>query len=362
MKILHTESSLGWGGQEMRILSEAKGLSARGYRFVFAVAKGARLAEMAKQEGFKIYEVRFKKIFALFAFIHLIWIIRKEKIHILNTHSSWDAWIGGIAARVCGKRVVRTRHLSTPTKGGINSVILFKILADFVVTTSSGIIPHILRQAKLSHSRCRMIATGVDPNCWKFDRQQSASFRESLGIPNESLIIGTLCVVRSWKGIEEFLLAAHLLRDVPALHWIIVGGGYLDAYKERAKQLSLHAVHFTGHLAYPQAALGAMDIFALLSTSNEGISQATIQAAYFSKPLITTSVGGLQEVCISGETGLVVSPHCAQEVANAVLLLQADPFMRKKMGERGKQFVEKQFLLHHTLTQMEEIYRILIPK
>ena len=56
MRILHTESSTGWGGQEIRILHEAKGMRDRGHEVILAVKQSGKLIEKARHEGFKVYE------------------------------------------------------------------------------------------------------------------------------------------------------------------------------------------------------------------------------------------------------------------------------------------------------------------
>ena len=138
MNILHTESSNGWGGQEIRILKEALGLRLRGHEVVLAVVRGGKLADYARKEGFTVYEIDFRRSLALFALKNLLSILRRHRIDVVNTHSSLDAWLGGIAARLSGRMVVRTRHLSTPVRGGLNALLLYRGLADFVVTTSLG--------------------------------------------------------------------------------------------------------------------------------------------------------------------------------------------------------------------------------
>src|ERR1700722_15490046 len=133
MRILHTESSSGWGGQEIRILKESRGLRDRGHACFFAVATGGGLVSKAQNEGFIVFEILFKRPRALLAIWELIKIIRSQKIDLIVTHSSLDAWIGGIAARLCCKPVLRLRHLSTAIRTGLNSRLLYKTLADFVV-------------------------------------------------------------------------------------------------------------------------------------------------------------------------------------------------------------------------------------
>lgn len=358
MRILHTESSNGWGGQEMRILQEAKGMRDRGHEIVIAVATHGKLAEKARTEGFTVYEIDFNRPKALFAILKLTRIIKKHHIDLVNTHSSLDAWLGGIAARMTKKKVIRTRHLSTAIRKGINSRLLYNRLADMVVTTSSGIISRIVKQAKLPQQRCRLIATGVNIEEITRDEDQTLAFRRELGLKADDCLVGTVCVVRSWKGIRDFLEAAHLLRDIKQLKWVIVGGGYVEQFHQLAEELGLaETVFFTGHLNPPYTAIAAMDIFCLLSTAHEGISQSCLQAAYLGKPLITTTVGGLPEICKNRDTGILVPPASPKDVASAVLTLFDDPEMRKYYGKRAQHLVENKFTLQHTLDQMEQVYR-----
>ena len=352
MKILYTESSNGWGGQEIRILKEALGLKERGHECVFATQKDGKLSSQAKKAGFLVYDLKFNKIHALPTFFALRKIIRTNKINTISTHSSLDAWLGGFAGRLCGIRVVRTRHLSTPIRKGINSTLLYNFLADFVVTTSSGIIPMICQQAKIPETHCLSVPTGVDP--FNVSPEEALSFRHSLGIKQTDCLIGTVCVVRSWKGIKDLMQAANILRNYPNLKWVIVGGGYLDQYQDF---IDLKGVlTFTGHLDNPLAAIAALDVFLLLSTANEGVSQASLQAAYLERPLITTSIGGLPEVCLDGKTGLIVPPFSPDKVAESVLKLVNNPRLRRQFGIAGKELVEKKFTFKQTLDHMEKIY------
>lgn len=358
MRILHTESSNNWGGQELRILNESMGMRTRGHEIVIVVAKNGGLVAPAKKAGFIVYELDFIRRKAPFLLMQLVRIIKKHKIELVNTHSSLDAWIGGIAARASGKKVIRTRHLSTQIRKGLNSRLLYNTLADYVVTTSSRIIPTIVHQSKIADTRCRLIATGVEPEKLCPDPEKVAMFRKALGVEEGDCLVGTVCIVRSWKGIDDFIRAAHLLRDIKQLKWAIIGGGYIENFKGLVEELQLEGIlTFTGHLEDPSFALEALDIFALLSTKHEGISQACLQAGYLEKPLVTTTIGGLPEVCKNGETGILVPPKSPKDVAAAVLRLYDDPQERISMGKGAKQLVENKFTMRHTLDQMEKVYQ-----
>lgn len=357
MHILHTEGSNGWGGQEIRILREAEGMRARGHEVIFAVTLGGKLIAHARKLGFQVYELNFKKTHALFTIPRLLRIFKKHRIDLVNTHSSSDAWMAGIAARLAGKFVVRTRHLSTPIRKGLNSVLLYNGLSDFVVTTSSAIVPLICNQSKLPPSQCRCIPTGVDPAALSVDPLAVKAFREQLHLRPDDCLVGTACFVRSWKGINDFMRAAELLREIDHLKWIVVGGGYVNDYKIVAEKMDLKGrLIFTGHLNSPYTAIAAMDVFALLSTAHEGISQSTLQAAYLKKPLITTPIGGLPEVCIDGKTGLIVPTFSPEKVGEAVINLMNSAELRKKLGEEAHRLVLEKFTMQHTLDGMESVY------
>ncbi|HEY4254877.1 MAG TPA: glycosyltransferase family 4 protein [Chlamydiales bacterium] len=361
MRILHLEASPGWGGQEMRILSEAEGMRKRGHEVFFAVMNGALLGKEALAKGFVVYECNFRKIAWGLTLFHLLKWLFKHKIDLVNTHSSLDAWIGGIAGRIAGKKVLRTRHLSTPVKPGWNSRFVYGTLADFVVTTCASIIAPISKQSGKPLSQFRSIATGINADRVQATEESSAQFRKQLGLDSSHFLVGTACFMRSWKGIDDFLQAADALRHIPDLHWVVIGGGHADRYRSFAKELKLDGiVHFTGHLQNPFPALKALDAFALLSTAHEGVSQAILQAAFLNKPLIATNTGGLGEVCIHEFTGLSVPPFSPTEVAASVLRLKSNASLCSQLGSSARQLVLNEFTFQHTLDGMEEIYRKLL--
>lgn len=358
MKILHTESSSGWGGQEIRILREAEGMRKRGHEIFFAVQTKGSLIERAREKGFVVYEIPFQKKKIFTTLPSLVEIIKNEKIDIVNTHSSLDSWLGGIAGKIARKKVIRTRHLSTPIRKGLNSYLLYNLLANQVATTSSAIIPTLLSQARLPAHRIRCVPTGIEPKEIHFDSKKTQEFRDSLQLKPSDILIGCTCFVRSWKGIEDFLQAALLLKEHTSLKWVVIGGGYWEKYLPLVSKLGLEGiVTFTGHLEDPFSAMNALDIFVLLSTAHEGISQASLQAAYLGKPLITTSVGGLPEVCIHQQTGWLVPPHSPSHVAEAVLSLSLNQEMREQLGQSAQELVLKKFLFHQTLDAMEGLYQ-----
>ncbi|HEX9883747.1 MAG TPA: glycosyltransferase, partial [Desulfobaccales bacterium] len=104
--ILHTESSLGWGGQERRILAEAAVMRQRGHRVSLACDPRGELYSRARAQGFQVTAVPFGGTRNLRAWARLRRLLGRDEIEVLNTHSSLDSWVGALAWRS-----LRTRPL-----------------------------------------------------------------------------------------------------------------------------------------------------------------------------------------------------------------------------------------------------------
>ena len=351
---------MGWGGQEIRILQESLGMRSRGYNILIAAEPESVLFHRAKEQGIDVFPVSFSKLKALKTIYILYKIIKNHSVSIVNTHSSLDAWLGGIAARLASTPILRTRHLSTPIRKGMNSKLLYNSLADGIATTSSAVVSKICYQAQVNPKYCRCIPTGVDIQELKALSEDGSrdAFREAFHIGQDDFLVGTLCMIRSWKGICDFIQTALALREKKEIKWVVIGGGArLEEHKQYIAHCGLEKnVIMVGHLENPFPILSAMDLFMLLSTKNEGISQASLQAAGLGKPLITTTVGGLPEVCIDGVTGFTVSPHAPQEVAEKVLEMQKNPKLREDFGKKGRALVVEKFTKENMLDAMEGMY------
>jgi glycosyltransferase involved in cell wall biosynthesis len=342
----------------MRILNEALGMRNRGHQIYFAVQKKGGLVEPLRKAGFVVQEVCFRKRSALLTLCKLFFLVIRNKIEVINTHSSLDSWIAGCVGRILRKRIVRTRHLSTAIRKGINSRVLYNFLASHVVTTCAEVVPIIQKQASLPKERICSIPTGVDPSVIKIDMKEVSDLRRRFGFTEDDIVIGSVSIFRGWKGIADLLHAAKLLQGEKRIKFLLVGSGVSEEYfRALHRELKLEeSVFFAGHLAPPFAAIEVMSIFTLLSWAHEGVSQASLQAAYLKKPLITTETGGLKEVCLHEKTGLLVPVRAPEAVAQAILRLAADAGLRSEWGSNAKSLVEEKFLFERMLHEMEKVY------
>lgn len=144
LHILHTEWSLGWGGQEIRILSEMKAFRELGVSMDIACRKDSRIGQEAGKAGFAVHFLPFAGRIDPSTILGLRRIVHAGRFSLIHTHSSIDSWCGGFAGRLFGIPVVRSRHLSSAVPPGLNARIVYDWLPDAVISSGRHIRDHLV--------------------------------------------------------------------------------------------------------------------------------------------------------------------------------------------------------------------------
>ena len=150
------------------------------------------------------------------------------------------------------------------------------------------------------------------------------------------------------------------------VHLVMAGEGSMTArLKEQAKNPNLGGhVTFAGFVDHRNIFdfLGRHDIMVMPSRA-ESFGVAALEAAACGLPVVAGDVGGVPEVVIDGETGILVPPGDAAALVEAIIRLAEDADLRKKMGKAGRQYVAAKYPWENCLDQMVQIYeRVLTEK
>lgn len=356
LRVLHTEWSDGWGGQEIRILSECLGLAAQGHRVELAGCPEGQLRRRAQEVGLVFHPLPMAGPWDLRAVWRLARLLRREGFDILHTHSSVDSWVGGVAARTAGVACVRTRHLSAPVS--THPLNFVYRLPQAVITTGEGIRRHLVEDYGLFPERVFSIPTGVDTMRFR-PREPDPELQAELGLSPEEPVVAMVAVLRSWKRHDLFCRMARMLLDQgQRARFLIVGdgpgrervGGYLDELELRP------AVIMTGHREDVERILSLCTVVVLCSDRNEGVPQAVLQAMACARPVVAAAAGDVPQVVRDGQTGLLVPPGEVEPLARAVQRLLEDAALRRRLGEAGRRLVEEHHSLAAMLAATEEVY------
>lgn len=354
MRILHSESSTGWGGQENRTLNELISMRERGHELAVVSRPGARLIERAKEAGFQTFAVDMRGAIDFPAIFKLRRVMRQFRAEIVNTHSGRDTQLAGMAARsmLNRPRLVRTRHLALP----ITSKFSYSVLPDHVVTVSK-FVENYLVEAGIARQKITTVSTGVDFS--RYDRSTVAgNLRAELGLPADALLIGTVAILRAKKGHAEILDAVPaVLQRFPNAHFVFAGDGAQTANltaRIAAEGLG-ERVHLLGLRRDVTNILASLDVF-VLPTHQEALGTAFIEAGAMGLPTVATRVDGVPEVIQDGSTGLLVPVHDGAAIAAALCKLLADPAYRQGMGAAAAEFVRRKFSREAMAEGMERLY------
>jgi glycosyltransferase involved in cell wall biosynthesis len=359
LSILHTESSIGWGGQELRILTEMAGMSGRGHRLHLVTAGSADILPAARAralqvDGLPIEAKKFPGLRALRG-----WLARQGRnFDVINTPSSTDAWLVALAgAPLPGMPpVVRTRHVSTPVNNSMATRWLYQRATAELVVTGEALKGQLVGDNGFDPRRITSVRTGIDLARYSPQDRDAARARHGVDARPAVAILATL---RDWKGHDDLLDAWAALRArVPGWQLLVIGDGPRRAHLEgRVAALRLERdVRFTGNQDDVPGWLACAELAVLPSFGDEGVPQSLMQAAACGLPAVSTPIGAIREAVLDGETGLLVPPRDATQLAAALERLMTDAALRGRMGRAAHAYAQANFGIERMLDAMEAVF------
>ncbi len=359
LSILHTESSIGWGGQEIRILTEARGMLDRGHEVMLLTPPSAEMLPAAKKMGVPVEAINIeKKRFGALLELRQWLASNGRRYDVINTHSSTDSWLTAIACQTLSGMppIVRTRHVSTAINNHWSTRWLYTKATAHIATTGEALKAQLHRDNGYALEKMTSVRTGIDLN--RFHPLDKTAMRATLRV-SENPTIGILATLRDWKGHDYLLDALKLLHiDFPEWRLIIIGDGPQRArLTSRVQDENLSGiVRFVGNVDNVPEWLSTLDVFTLPSFGDEGVPQGIMQAMACGLPVVSTPVGAIAEAVQNGTTGMLVAPKSAHALAAALERLMADEALRRNMGQAGRAYASASFGIDVMLDRMTDVF------
>jgi len=355
LAVLHTESSLGWGGQEIRVLTEARGVARHGHAVLLAAPTNSRILAEAPRYGVEAVALGIggKSLGGLAA---LRGLLAQRRFDVVNTHSSTDSWLTALASASLESAppIVRTRHISAPVPTNRASRWLYSRAAR-VVTTGERLRKQVIAETGIDPRRAVSIPTGIDLAA--FHPGDRAEARAPLGLPLDAPIVGIVATLRSWKG-HRYLMQALAAMRRPEIRLVVVGDGpQREALGELAASLAIASqVRFAGNQAEVAPWMRSFDVFCLPSYANEGVPQALMQAMACALPVVTTAVGSIDEIVANGDTGIIVPAQNDMRLRVELSNLLDDAPRRAALGARAHAEAHARFGEQLMVDRMIEVF------
>ena len=214
--------------------------------------------------------------------------------------------------------------------------------------------------AGIPGTKITVIHNGIDTSKWCRNKVES-SLREELKLPLEVPVVGYVGRIMPEKDLETWIRAAAQVAKVfPQAKFILVGEGRdectLKDLQELACSLKVaNQVHFLGYRRNLLPVYATFDLF-VMSSLREGLPNSILEAMALGLPVVTTDVAGAKEIVIDGETGFVVSQKSPNELATAILKILGEKHIQKRMGQAGRDRIEREFSFLQRLKCVENLY------
>jgi glycosyltransferase involved in cell wall biosynthesis len=309
-------------------------------------------------------------------------LIKDFKPDIVHTHASKAGSIGRIAALHCNVPViVHTFHGHVfHSYFGALKTACYKKIERFLAKKSQSIIVISAKQKEEIcgiHQICAKNKATVIPLGFKLDpfqenkNKKRESFRTKYGLKHDDIAIGIIGRLVPIKHHRLFLdaMAEVIERSEKNIRLFIIGDG------EERKAIEAHATAlnisfgpqastttplvFTSWIKNIDWAMAGLDIVALTSR-NEGTPVSLIEAQASGKPIVTTNVGGIEDIVLPNETALLCSDNSTRQFATLTLELTENDTFREEMGTKGWAFVKERFHFLTLANTMSEHYRKLL--
>ncbi len=368
IKVLHILRSLEVGGAEQVVVNYALFRSRDRYDVVVCcICGGGPLKSLLDTGGVRVHILQKQPGLDWRIVPKLMRVIQTESPDIVHTHNFTASTWGRIAAKLCRVPVlVATEHNVLIHESPFHRFVR-KWLSRYtgrIIGVSEKVVQSHIRGDRIHAERYSTIYNGIDLDCYAAHPTVAAT-ADSLNryfLPERGKVVGIVASLTSQKGHPYFLRAARrVLETVPTTTFLIVGDGPLRAELEGlSKELGLEGrVVFTGLRSDVPLLLAHMDLF-VLSSLWEGMPMAVLEAMAAGKPVVATSVGGLDEVVLEGSTGYLVPPGDENALAAAITALLRDDKLREKMGSEGRHRVLQCFTTQLMVTKTEHIYESLL--
>jgi sugar transferase (PEP-CTERM/EpsH1 system associated) len=275
-------------------------------------------------------------------------LFRRLRLDVVHTHNTKPLLYGAPAAWLAGvPGVVHTRHgqsyKATPRK-----LTLFRLATCLVnqVVCVSRDCAQLSAADGVSPAKLSTIWNGIDTTRFSYRGPQPHG---------PAVFVGRLSPE---KDVATLLRAAALVvQEEPAFQLVLAGdGACMPALCDLARKLGItEQVHFLGEVRGIPQLLAEASLFVLPSLS-EGVPLTILESMAAGLPVVATRVGGIPEIVVDGQTGLLVPAAAPEALARALLSVWRDPEGGRRMGLVGRDRILECFDTRHMVAQYEALY------
>ncbi len=352
LRFLQVVSSSATSGAEKHTIALAKRLADEGHEVELAAPPIEWIAEDLKQYGIPVHLIDMRRGGGLPALSELNSLVRRRKFDLIHAHLSRAAYLSLAAATLNNTALVCSVHVKT-------NYVVYKAAARrrSRVVAVSHYIAGLLKESGVPEHAIDVVHNGTDFHGIQYPAR--GDVHEEFAIPSERRLIGLVGRVAMEKGHHIAVDAFPKVLDAaPDAHLLFVGrdeGEFPSQLKETVRRRDLaNRITFTGNRADVARLLDSME-FSILPSSAEACPLAVIESMARERPVVGANIGGVDELVIHEETGLLVDQTAEAFSRGMNYLLQNDE-KRRAMGSNALRMIQERFTFDQMMERMEAVY------
>ena len=363
MKILLLTTHLNTGGISTYMVNLARHLKSGG-QDVTVVSGGGNLTEKLEQEGIAhvTLDIRTKSEFGIKvwkALPELKRIVAEGGYDLIHAQTRVAQVLAALVQRSVGVPFVSTCHGFFKSRRIGRR--LFPCWGELVIAISRSVGSHLAEDFGVPEERIRMIYNGIELDKYRSSGTVTGKsvLKKTIGMEDEVFTVGTVGRLSPVKG-HVYLIDAfrEVTREHPQMQLLVVGEGPDEKMlKEKVRKAGIaDKVFFApGNDASLEEYFSVMDVFCLASTS-EGLGFSLMEAMAAGRPCIASNVGGLAELIVNSEDGLLVPARDASALGGAIYNLFSDGNLRQRLSEKARDKAFKSFSIEDSVRKTLEVY------
>lgn len=358
MKILHIDEQQTWRGGEQQACWLMEGLCSHDVE-VFAVGKkdSEFINRLRKVPNIKTFTLPLKSEFDLYSAWKIAQISKENNVDILHAHTSHAHSLAILSTFFYTKpKIIVSRRVSFPPAKNIFSRWKYNRI-DLIVPVSY-FVAKILKENGVAENKITVVRSSID-----LSHIDVPPYRKSeLGVDENTKILFNAGALVPHKDHITLLNAFAKVKKVfNNIVLLIAGSGPLqkDILSEIDKlHLSEH-VRLLGYRNDVPRLIRTSDMY-ISSSWSEGLGTSVLEALASEKPVVATEAGGVSEMVINHETGLLVPNKNPQLLAEAIIHMLSHPEESIAMAKKGKKHVEDNFTVQRMVNETLSVYKKLI--
>lgn len=356
--ILHVDSGKEWRGGQAQVLNLMRGLRSEAWEQCLICPPEAELGQKTAAEGMTVEHVPMSGEWDLRAPRLIAQIARKRQARLLHAHASqahglcWRA-----LRRLPDVPLLVTRRVDFAISRNFLSRRKYLNSRTSFIAISRGV-RDVLVAGGVPSGRVHIVHSGIDAARWNGEHTREELLRE-FNLPASTLVIVNVAALADHKGQRYLIDAAPMVIEAfPETRFFIVGEGELrKTLEEQIARLGLQdKVILTGFRNDVELFLTAADLF-VLSSHLEGLCTSLLDAMWFSKPAVATSVGGVVDVIQHEKNGLLVEAKNPQALADSIMTCLKSVSLRERLGVEARRTVEERFSAQSTVQGTMQVYQ-----